>query len=59
MVEETMLIVTLVAERYGLTLVNDLSFQFDFVNCFLSLFYVAFYLQDLKLLRSVSNTRRQ
>ncbi|KAI0217279.1 Anoctamin-10 [Lamellibrachia satsuma] len=25
---------------------------FDFVNCFLSLFYVAFYLQDMKLLRS-------
>ena len=29
-------------------------FQFDFVNSFLSLFYVAFYLQDMKLLRSVS-----
>ena len=28
--------------------------QFDFVNCFISLFYVAFYLQDMTLLRSVS-----
>ena len=29
-------------------------FQFEFINCFISLFYVAFYLQDMTLLRSVS-----
>jgi hypothetical protein len=29
-------------------------FQFYFVNCFYSLFYIAFYLQDIELLRMVS-----
>lgn len=29
-------------------------FQFNFVNCFMSLFYVAFYLQDMVLLRKAS-----
>ena len=38
---------------------NDLifiiMFQFDFVNCFICLFYVAFYLQDRTVLNSVSH----
>ncbi len=29
-------------------------FQFDFMNCFMSLFYVAFYMQDIALLRKVT-----
>jgi len=28
--------------------------QFQFVNSFLSLFYIAFYLQDMQLLKDVS-----
>ena len=31
-----------------------LSFQFQFVNSFLSLFYIAFYLQDMDRLKEVS-----
>ncbi len=30
------------------------SFQFQFVNSFLSLFYIAFYLQDMDRLQDVS-----
>jgi len=29
--------------------------QFQFVNSFLSLFYIAFYLQDMQLLKDVSS----
>lgn len=32
-----------------------LSFQFQFVNSFLSLFYIAFYLQDQARLKEVSS----
>lgn len=30
------------------------SWQFNFLNCFASLFYIAFVLMDMKLLRQVS-----
>ena len=30
------------------------ALQFQFVNSFLSLFYIAFYLQDMQLLKDVS-----
>lgn len=31
--------------------------QFNFVNCFASLFYIAFVMQDMALLRHVSNNK--
>lgn len=33
--------------------------QFNFLNCFASLFYIAFVLRDMKLLRQVSVNSRK
>ena len=32
-----------------------LFFQFEFINCFMSLFYIAFIYQDMQMLRTVSS----
>ena len=36
-------------------LYSPIFFQFQFVNSFLSLFYIAFYLQDMTRLKDVSS----